>query len=71
MDARMRFEIDGMSCGHCVAAVRRALEQLPGVTVEHVEIGSATVSLDPARATPDAVVDAVADEGYAASLAAA
>ena len=42
--------IEGMSCTHCVAAVRAALESVPGASVLSVEVGSAKVSLDPARA---------------------
>ena len=63
---RMTLKIDGMSCGHCVRAVRSALEGIDGVAVERVDIGSAAVSYDPARARPEAIVDAVADEGYVA-----
>jgi copper chaperone CopZ len=70
MAERLRLEIEGMSCGHCVAAVRRALEQVPGVNVERVEIGGAEMSFDPAVASVDAIVDAVNDEGYSASRAA-
>ena len=68
---RMTLKIDGMSCGHCVAAVRSALEQLDGVSVERVEIGSAALRYDPSRARPDAILDAVADEGYSAERATA
>jgi copper chaperone CopZ len=53
--------INGMSCGHCVAAVRKALESVAGVRVEAVQIGSATVAIDPAvtsRAAVDAAIDA-------------
>ena len=63
---RLKLTVEGMSCGHCVNAVTDALRQVPGVTVEHVEIGSAAVAFDPARTTPQAIVDAVNDEGYAA-----
>ena len=63
---RLRLEIDGMTCDHCVRAVTTALRALPGVTVEEVAIGRATVDFDPARTTPGQVVEAVADEGYAA-----
>jgi copper chaperone len=66
----LRLSIDGMSCDHCVNAVRGALARLPGVTVEHVEIGSASVLYDPTKISPDAIVDAVNDEGYTASKAA-
>lgn len=63
---RLRLEIDGMSCDHCVRAVTTALRALPGVLVEEVAIGRATVDYDPARTTPEQVVEAVADEGYEA-----
>ena len=63
---RLRLDIDGMTCDHCVRAVTTALRALPGVQVEEVAIGSATVDYDPARTTPEQVVEAVADEGYEA-----
>ena len=63
---RLRLEIDGMSCDHCVRAVTTALRALPGVLVEEVAIGRATVDYDPARTAPEQVMEAVADEGYEA-----
>ena len=63
---KLQFVIDGMSCGHCVRAVRNALEALPGVTVEEVNVGSATVEADGSPATIDAIKAAVDDAGYAA-----
>ena len=59
---QIRIAIDGMSCGHCVAAVRGALEALPGVTVQSVEIGAATVAYDDGAGTPEQIRDAVRDE---------
>ncbi len=59
------LKIDGMTCGHCVAAVKRALERVQGV-------GSADVDLAAGRARVDgdaavaALVAAVQDEGYQA-----
>lgn len=64
---RTTLKIDGMSCGHCVVAVKKALEELEGVTVEHVVVGTATVSYDPAVATPARIADAIADAGYDAA----
>lgn len=66
----MTLEIDGMSCGHCVTAVERALRNVPGVTVSAVQIGLATVNYDPALADADVLLDAVADAGYGASVGA-
>jgi copper chaperone len=56
--------IGGMSCGHCVMAVRKALEGIDGVTVDDVRIGQATVQLDESVVQPDAVAEAVRDAGY-------
>ena len=61
--------ISGMSCGHCVAAVRDALEQVPGVAVQQVAIGTASVALDPASVSTATVVAAVQDAGYDARIA--
>lgn len=46
------LQIDGMSCGHCVSRVNKALTAMPGVKVEQVAVGSATVQLDP---TPEQI----------------
>lgn len=67
------LSISGMSCGHCVAAVRAALEELPDVRVRDVRIGSAEVLVGGAG-TPtavDAVLEAVRDAGYEATVAGA
>ncbi|HLV25008.1 MAG TPA: cation transporter [Gemmatimonadales bacterium] len=63
------LKIEGMSCGHCVSAVRKALEGLDGVTVENVAVGSATVSFDPAVASEEQIAGAVSEAGYAATVA--
>ena len=68
---RVTLRIDGMSCGHCVRAVRSALEGVDGVRVEDVTVGSAVVAYDPARADPERIARAVAEEGYAARPAGA
>jgi copper ion binding protein len=62
--------IGGMSCQHCVRAVREALEAVPGVTVSRVEIGSAEVSFDATQSSAEAIAAAVSDAGYDASASA-
>ena len=42
-DQTLRFGIEGMTCGGCVASVTRALERMPGVTVEHVGLNEPAV----------------------------
>lgn len=65
--SRLNLTIEGMSCTHCVNAVKGALSKTPGVEIEDVSIGAATLSYDPAQASIDEIVNAVNDEGYVAS----
>ncbi len=58
--------IDGMSCGHCLNAVRGALGRVPGVRVETVTIGRAKLAFDPAAATVPQILAALSAEGYTA-----
>ncbi len=67
--AKATVTIEGMSCGHCVMHVRKALEALPGVSTEVVEIGRATVSFDPATVDVARIEAAVSEEGYPARVA--
>ena len=61
---RVKLTITGMSCGHCVSAVDKALKRMEGVEVEQVAIGSATVSYDPATTSTDRITKAIENEGY-------
>jgi len=65
----LNLTIEGMTCEHCLRAVRGRLERTLGVTVERVDIGSATVRFDAATTTIDEIEDAIADEGYTAFVA--
>ena len=67
---QVRLDVSGMSCGHCVHAVKEALAGVDGVTVEAVSIGKATVSFDEGRVQVGALIDAVSEAGYEASEAA-
>ena len=61
------LKVNGMTCMHCVGAVKKALEQVPGVE-------TAEVSLEKAQAvvTGDAdvqtMVAAIKEEGYSAEV---
>ena len=60
----MKLHIQGMSCGHCTARVKKALAGLEGVQVDKVEIGAADVRYDSSRVTPESIRQAVEDAGY-------
>ena len=61
---RMSIPIAGMSCGGCVANVRKALTNLPGVEVEEVTVGAATVRFDPGVTSQEALRAAIVGAGY-------
>ena len=60
------LHIEGMSCGHCLNAVSRALHAVPGVTVKRVQIGRAELDVEPASLA-DAAAAAVTAAGYRAT----
>jgi len=63
---RVSLAIDGMSCSHCVARVNKTLAAVPGVKVDKVDVGSATVEFDPATATVATITAALDEAGYPA-----
>ena len=64
----VELSISGMSCGHCVARVTKALTSLEGLEVDNVRIGAAELRFDPSRRSIDDILEAVRDAGYEASV---
>lgn len=64
----LQLKIDGMSCGHCVMSVQKALRALDGVQVEQVLVGSAQLQFDPATRQVDDILNAIRDAGYEPSV---
>ena len=62
------LHIEGMSCGHCLNAVNRALSSVPGVRIDAVRIGRADVSYDETTATASDLEKAVVEAGYPATV---
>lgn len=60
----LTLHIDGMSCGHCVGQVTKALAVLDGVQVNAVRVGEAQVGYDPTFITPSDIARAVTEAGY-------
>jgi len=63
----LTLHIEGMSCGHCLHAVSRALTDLPGVEVESVRMGRADLRYDEHQLNPARIEAAVAEAGYRAT----
>jgi copper chaperone len=64
--AQKVFDVEGMSCSHCVKAVTGAVEKLDGVTGVKVELEkkTASVEFDSAKVSEAAIRAAIEDEGY-------
>jgi len=60
----LNLTIDGMSCGHCVMSVQKALRALDGVDVEQVLLGSAALQYDETKRTVEDILEAVRDQGF-------
>ena len=60
------FIVNGMSCEHCVKAVKNALEPLPGVSSVAVDLSAKTVTVEhePAQITEDRIKFEIEDQGY-------
>ncbi|MGE5153594.1 MAG: heavy-metal-associated domain-containing protein [Bdellovibrio bacteriovorus] len=59
----IKIEVSGMSCQHCVGAVTRALESVPGVTGVQVDLASGLAQVE-GEADGDALVQVLVDAGY-------
>ena len=60
------LKIEGMSCGHCVRAVKQALEGVPGVRAADVDLEGSLARVEH-EASEAALVAAVEEEGYRAA----
>ena len=57
------YKVDGMTCGHCLSAVKAAVGSVPGVHEVKVDLAAGTVTI---TGTPSdqAVARAISDAGY-------
>lgn len=58
------LKIEGMSCNHCVMAVKKELSKIENVKVEDVQIGSAKVEYDENKVDTKVFAEAIEEAGY-------
>ncbi len=68
MNPEIHLKIEGMHCDGCVRRVTSALSKTPGVHVGSVEVGSATITMEPG-VPAESAAEAVKKIGFAASIA--
>lgn len=59
-----KIAIEGMSCQHCVMAVKKALGGVPGILESEVQIGSAVVKYDEGKLKREEIERKIEDAGY-------
>ena len=57
------FKIDGMSCQHCVMAVKKEIQKLDVKNLD-VKIGEASVEFDESKIRVDQINKAIEQAGY-------
>ena len=62
----LRFQVDGMSCGHCVQAVTRAVKAEDPQAQVDVDLAAKRVSVDSERPR-ETIAQAIRGAGYEAA----
>lgn len=60
----LAFEVQDMSCNHCVGAITRAVKEVDAGATVSVDLGSKLVRVQPATADAQTLRDAIAEAGY-------
>ncbi|HWH90101.1 MAG TPA: cation transporter [Pseudomonas sp.] len=61
------FNVQGMSCGHCVKAITNAVQALDPAASVRVDLPAKEVGVESALSA-DQVIDAIREEGYEVKL---
>lgn len=62
------FNVEGMSCGHCVRAITQAVQARDPAASVRVDLAAKEVGVESAL-TPDQVIALISEEGYGVKLA--
>jgi copper chaperone len=62
------FNVEGMSCGHCVRAITQAIQARDPAASVRVDLAAKEVGVESAL-TPEQVIEVVGEEGYGIRLA--
>jgi copper chaperone len=65
--SKVQLKIDGMSCGHCVAAVENSLKAISGVKSVMVDLDSGSAIVE-GTVDIQVLISAVEQEGYEARV---
>ncbi|WP_395702593.1 heavy-metal-associated domain-containing protein [Aquabacterium sp.] len=60
----IRFEVQDMSCGHCVSAITRAVKEVDAEAEVKIDLASHRVEVQPRQADAAALQAAISEAGY-------
>ncbi|MEJ7833418.1 MAG: cation transporter [Nocardioides sp.] len=58
------YQVQGMTCGHCVSSVTEEVQEIPGVENVDVVLETGTLTVTSSQPLDDAVKAAVEEAGY-------
>lgn len=58
------IRVEGMTCQHCIMAVKKELDRVPGITVKVVRVGAVVYASDDVDRADARVRDAITAAGY-------
>jgi copper chaperone len=58
------FEVNDMTCGHCVSTITKALKAADKDAKVHVDLASHRVQVEPVAADAEELADAIKEAGY-------
>lgn len=59
----LRYQVEGMSCGHCVQAITKAVKAVDPAAEVAVDLGAGQVTVDNSQRA-DAIAGAIEQAGY-------
>ncbi|NBF06901.1 copper resistance protein CopZ [Pseudomonas sp. Fl5BN2] len=62
------FNVQGMSCGHCVRAITQALQNKDPAATVRVDLAAKEVGVE-SRLSSEEVINLISEEGYAVQVA--
>lgn len=65
----LRYQVEGMSCGHCVQAITRAVKAVDPAAEVAVDLGAGRVTVQNSQKA-EAIAGAIAQAGYTVADAA-
>ncbi|MCU1751418.1 heavy-metal-associated domain-containing protein [Pseudomonas sp. 6D_7.1_Bac1] len=63
------FNVQGMSCGHCVRAITQALQARDPAASVRVDLAAKEVGVESGELSADQVIHLISEEGYEVKLA--